>query len=230
MRIRKNAKKTAYFYPASSPYAGALIQTHFCQLNQSPWDVMNFAPPVSPMPPQPQPPPPPPQVSKKDTRAGKECLVENVPTAESKANEKGWQCRRKATNENSLCKHHQSLGKNSISNESKKPVEALDRSRRKKSSTISSSGTDEFYYYSGFEPWWRKRRGESSSKNVNDRGGMSQKNVEHGHELSPELLSQFDDEDTASDDEAEEEELEKREKGRKRGRKPNKERPLKSLL
>ncbi|GER24950.1 growth-regulating factor 3 [Striga asiatica] len=56
MRIRKHAKISPLVYAAASIHPGAaVLQTHVCQLNQSPWDVMDFSRP----PPTTTPPPPP---------------------------------------------------------------------------------------------------------------------------------------------------------------------------
>ncbi|KZV37766.1 hypothetical protein F511_31148 [Dorcoceras hygrometricum] len=52
MRIRKHAKISPLIYATSSLDPGTLhLQAHFCQLNQSPWDVMNFSPPPPSPPP-----------------------------------------------------------------------------------------------------------------------------------------------------------------------------------
>ncbi|XP_075493632.1 uncharacterized protein LOC142531407 [Primulina tabacum] len=48
MRIRKNAKISPLIYAAASLNPGILAQPRVCQLNQSPWDVMNFSQPSSP--------------------------------------------------------------------------------------------------------------------------------------------------------------------------------------
>ncbi|XP_022879051.1 uncharacterized protein LOC111396776 isoform X1 [Olea europaea var. sylvestris] len=55
MRIRKHAKICSLTYAASSLKPGTVLQTHVCQLNQSPWDVMSFSPPSTPSPPLPPP-------------------------------------------------------------------------------------------------------------------------------------------------------------------------------
>ncbi|XP_073300849.1 uncharacterized protein [Primulina huaijiensis] len=65
MRIRKRAKISTLLYATSSLDPGTLPQAHICQLNQSPWDVMNFSPP----PPSP-PPMPSSQVNGNDSFAG----------------------------------------------------------------------------------------------------------------------------------------------------------------
>lgn len=44
MRIRKHAKISPLLYTASSLNPAAVTQTHVCQLNQSPWDVITFPP------------------------------------------------------------------------------------------------------------------------------------------------------------------------------------------
>ncbi|XP_073302718.1 uncharacterized protein [Primulina huaijiensis] len=51
MRIRKHAKISPLLYATSSQDTVTLPQAHICQLNQSPWDVMNFSPPRPCLPP-----------------------------------------------------------------------------------------------------------------------------------------------------------------------------------
>ncbi|KAI3449805.1 hypothetical protein Pfo_006470 [Paulownia fortunei] len=139
MRIRKHAKISPLIYAASSLKPGTVLQTHVCQLNQSPWDVMSFSPPSTP-----PPPPPPSQVNGYDVSAGNEssghCIsvverefntwsddfagditahkVEEQPPVKTdqiilccKTDGKSWQCRREASKGNSLCEHHISLVK-----------------------------------------------------------------------------------------------------------------------
>ncbi|KAL3644988.1 hypothetical protein CASFOL_010168 [Castilleja foliolosa] len=267
MRIRKHAK---IFYATSSLKPPA---THVCQLNQSPWDVMNFSPPSTPPPP---PPPPPPQVHGDGLSAVngslKDCISftqrdqpeysGNIPakittvkeeapppqpvTAErkiilcGKTDGKSWQCKKEAAKGHSLCHHHmvqarsyskgydQYMGKKNekLSGEARRPA------RTKKASI--SSNPHEFYYYSGFGPRWGKRRGEAcnntnattdTATNSNN-SGSSSKNVELEDEMS--------DDESDFDEYEEEEEINNRDDnnniGKKRVRKPIKERSLKSLM
>ncbi|XP_057779495.1 uncharacterized protein LOC130998076 [Salvia miltiorrhiza] len=139
MRIRKHAKISPLLYASSSLKAGPLLQTHVCQLNQSPWDVMTFSPPSSP--------PPPFQMNGRDAPAENGSSDHRVSVAEReltrseypistrkveaadedtppppveneatiiyccKTDGKSWQCRREAAEGNSLCEHHLSLVK-----------------------------------------------------------------------------------------------------------------------
>ncbi|XP_073136115.1 uncharacterized protein [Henckelia pumila] len=131
MRIRKHAKISPLLYATSSLDPGTLPQPHICQLNQSPWDVMNFSPPP--------PSPPPSQVNGNDSFAGNGSSGDSIAVIErewmdelnkatkwerSASNETGtspkdnpiilccktdgksWQCRREAAKGNSLCDHH----------------------------------------------------------------------------------------------------------------------------
>ncbi|KAL0459370.1 UNVERIFIED_CONTAM: hypothetical protein Slati_0564200 [Sesamum latifolium] len=142
MRIRKHAKISPLIYATSSLKPGTLLQTHVCQLNQSPWDVMSFSPPSTP-------PPPPPlfqvngdcvsagngssehciSVGEREFDAGRQWeysddsttvkAEEEQPPAKNqqiilccKTDGKSWQCKREAAKGNSLCEHHLSLVKN----------------------------------------------------------------------------------------------------------------------
>ncbi|KAL2470525.1 wrc domain-containing protein [Abeliophyllum distichum] len=85
MRIRKNAKISPLIYAASSLKPGTVLQTHICQLNQSPWDVMSFSPPSTPLPPLP---PPSLQVNGNDGFARNGSLGESIAAFESAASMK----------------------------------------------------------------------------------------------------------------------------------------------
>ncbi|KAG6419849.1 hypothetical protein SASPL_116361 [Salvia splendens] len=184
MRIRKHAKISPLLYAPSS----LKLQTHVCQLNQSPWDAMTFSPPSSP--------PPPFQVDGSDARAGNGSSDHRVSVSERrseyldaavaaplesgtaviyccKTDGKSWQCRREAEEGNSKCEHHLSLVKSYSSTAAKKSVkpseaavvtEAPRRTRPKKAPAAASSNPCEFYYYTGFGPRWGKVRGETDSK------------------------------------------------------------------
>ncbi|KAF5451643.1 hypothetical protein F2P56_026733 [Juglans regia] len=47
MRIRKNAKLSSLWFSSSHALAPESLQTHVCQLNQSPWDAISFGPDTS---------------------------------------------------------------------------------------------------------------------------------------------------------------------------------------
>ncbi|KAI3460985.1 hypothetical protein Pfo_017648 [Paulownia fortunei] len=85
MRIRKHAKISPLVYAASSLKPGTVIQTHVCQLNQSPWDVMSFSPPSTP-PRPPLPPRPPSQVNESDVCAGNGSSLDTIPVLDREFN------------------------------------------------------------------------------------------------------------------------------------------------
>ncbi|XP_073042369.1 uncharacterized protein [Primulina eburnea] len=138
MRIRKNAKISPLVYAAASLNPGILAQPHVCQLNQSPWDVMNFSPPSSP----------PYQGNGNGSNAGNGSSQDSIAVLEREAevpnsnnamkweysggaeaeqpsddlnnptgaiimccktDGKSWKCRRQAAEGNSLCEHHLSM-------------------------------------------------------------------------------------------------------------------------
>ncbi|CAK9134388.1 unnamed protein product [Ilex paraguariensis] len=80
MRIRKHAKISPLMFSSSGLQTETLFQTHMCQLNQSPWDVITF-PPSDPA--TPQPPPPPFQVDGDDSFTGNGSLGDSVGAVES---------------------------------------------------------------------------------------------------------------------------------------------------
>ncbi|KAK6164277.1 hypothetical protein DH2020_001141 [Rehmannia glutinosa] len=81
MRIRKHAKISPLLYAASSLKPGTVLQTHVCQLNQSPWDVMKFSPPSTP-----PPPPPPSQANGDGVSGGNGSLGNHVSVVERELN------------------------------------------------------------------------------------------------------------------------------------------------
>ncbi|CAA2965548.1 Hypothetical predicted protein [Olea europaea subsp. europaea] len=278
MRIRKHAKISPLVYPSSSLKSGTVLQTHVCQLNQSPWDVMSFSLP-SPLP------PPSFRVNGNDDFDRNGSLTESITAFESaafrkmstddveienmrwdysdsgikgdvaigkaeegvtkkdkenffccKTDGKGWKCKRKAAEGNSLCEHHLSLVRN-YNNWAAPAAKKVDRvvadSRRhpRAKKAASTSNPYEFYYYSGFGPRWGKKRGEndkiSSNRDV-------PKNVDQECEMVQSSLPRMDNEESDIEDEIEyeEEDEESSESGsrRKRARKPIKARSLKSLM
>ncbi|XP_057798157.1 uncharacterized protein LOC131014262 [Salvia miltiorrhiza] len=142
MRIRKHAKISPLLYATSSLKAGALLQTHVCLLNQSPWDVITFSPPPSPL-------PPPFQVNGIDVRAGNGSSEHCVSVSE------------REPSRGRLAEHHLSMVKTYSNVGARKPLKAK--------KAPATSNPYEFYYYSGFGPRWGKRRGNKNSsiiKNV----------------------------------------------------------------
>ncbi|KAK6141493.1 hypothetical protein DH2020_024771 [Rehmannia glutinosa] len=81
MRIRKHAKISPLLYAAASLKPGTVLQTHVCQLNQSPWDVMKFSPPSTP-----PPPPPPSQANGDGVSGGNGSLGNHVSVVERELN------------------------------------------------------------------------------------------------------------------------------------------------
>ncbi|XP_075504326.1 uncharacterized protein LOC142541743 [Primulina tabacum] len=131
MRIRKHAKISPLLYATSPQDTVTLPQAHICQLNQSPWDVMNFSLP------RPCPPPTPPsQVYGNDCFAGNGSSRDSIAVTRRewsisdgaapddteqeactspkdnsiilccKTDSTCWQCGREAAKGNSLCEHH----------------------------------------------------------------------------------------------------------------------------
>ncbi|XP_073049061.1 uncharacterized protein [Primulina eburnea] len=87
MRIRKHAKISPLLYATSSQDTVTLPQAHICQLNQSPWDVMNFSPP------RPCPPPTPPsQVYGNDCFAGNGSSKDSIAVSRREWTNKATKC------------------------------------------------------------------------------------------------------------------------------------------
>lgn len=187
MRIRKHAKISPLLYYASS---SSLIQTHLCQLNQSPWDVLTFPPPH----------PSPPFLVDEDRsylanglssdhisadeslgegfdnggtkfEQGEEeplSLEKNEEEVEedkifcSKIDGKRWECKKKVKNGQSFCDYHSAQPWVKKSAESRRSSSSSSRGARPKY-PASSSNPYEYYYYSGFGPRWGKKRGAASA-------------------------------------------------------------------
>ncbi|KAI7758432.1 hypothetical protein M8C21_013120 [Ambrosia artemisiifolia] len=161
--------------------------------------------------------------------------------------EKGWQCGSVVKNGNTMCDYHISKLQNQAVWTTKKksgPVSRLTtgaRPRRPKKQP--NVDPHEFYYYSGFGPSWGKKRGStcttlnvdnkatsvasnSNTSSINDDMDVQE---ESGKRFEPDMskveadigLNYFDDDDDEDD---------RKFVGKKRGRKPIKERSLKSLM
>ncbi|KAL1561340.1 hypothetical protein AAHA92_04057 [Salvia divinorum] len=163
MRIRKHAKISPLLYAPSS----LKLQTHSCQLNQSPWDAMTFSPPSSP--------PPPFQVNSSDARAGNGSSDNRVSVSERRSEypDAAAEAPLKAAQPLSTAARPtgragiKSYSSSIAAKKSVKPseAEAPRRSRSKKApAAASSSNPYEFYYYTGFGPRWGKTRGETDRK------------------------------------------------------------------
>ncbi|GFP82931.1 hypothetical protein PHJA_000436200 [Phtheirospermum japonicum] len=259
MRIRKHAKISPLVYATSSLKPGTHLQTHVCQLNQSPWDVMKFSPPSTP-------PPPPPQVdgdgacavngslrdrlsvTERDQREYSDDIPAEepqppppaVPAEEKiifccKTDGKSWQCKKEAAKGNSLCHHHLSQAKsysNGYHYMAKKPEKMSAEARRpaRTKKASTSSNPYEFYYYSGFGPRWGKKRGEAYN---NTNTAATDSNNNNGSlSKNVEREDEMGDDESHFDEYEEEEEINNRDNhiGKKRVRKPIKARSLKSLM
>ncbi|KAL3647712.1 hypothetical protein CASFOL_008680 [Castilleja foliolosa] len=256
MRIRKHAKISPLVYATSSLKLGTHLQTHICQLNQSPWDVMMFSPPSTP-------PPPPPQVdgdgdcavngslrgcisvTESDHWEAKSTTVKEEEAAAEIAEEKiilccktdgkSWQCKKEAAKNSALCHHHLMQARsynNGYHHMGKKTEKLSGEARRpardKKASTTSNPY--EFYYYSGFGPRWGKKRGDACNDINTTDATNSNNNVGLSKNVEHEV--EMGDDESDFDDYEVEEEINSRDNniGKKRVRKPIKARSLKSLM
>ncbi|GLT62460.1 hypothetical protein SLA2020_350990 [Shorea laevis] len=187
MRIRKNAKLSpSWFSHASAPEA---LQTHVCQLNQSPWDAIPFAQDSS-------------QLGGEDSFTGNASLADSIGAVDSvssmmdavaaKAEEmvvydndklekrpKAFDYTEERARENEFGFQNTNNNNNNITSSTspsfrRAPAAAAAaaaaagarRARARAANSkkgSSSSNPYEFYYYSGFGPLWGRKRG--------DRGG-----------------------------------------------------------
>ncbi|CAJ1950179.1 unnamed protein product [Sphenostylis stenocarpa] len=205
MRIRKNAKLSPLLFSSWSEDGGSLpVETHVCQLNQSPWDVIPFqydsiqfdhntAPnangdsfhAVQ-------------SVASMMEKTERATVVDDnnklvAPSGATVLNpcqgtgDKGWACKNEAKQGQSFCEQHLSLSQLATSYTSKKSQAQPSGGGTRRTKTRgagkkagmgagTSSNPYEFYYYSGFGPSWGKRRG--------DRNGEGSKNNIVGAENS----------------------------------------------
>lgn len=184
MRIRKNAKISPVLFPLSS--ANNVLETHSCQLNQSPWDVVIFPPAPSDSYPC--------EVDGEASFTGNGSLGDSIGTIESAdsmrifsedednyvsmeeeerenkpifcsktVGEGNWECGSEAKEGHSLCEFHLAHLENY--NNSGNPVSkksaklAKNRLAHWAKKSKSESNPYEIYYYSGFGPRWGKKRG-----------------------------------------------------------------------
>ncbi|XP_027163125.1 uncharacterized protein LOC113763496 [Coffea eugenioides] len=191
MRIRKHAKISPLLYASSSLKPGTVIQTHVCQLNQSPWDVMTFPPPD----PSTLPPPPAFLVDKDhsyfpngffsdhiaaDQRPGPKVKLDDIAAGGKFEQKESLRSKKEEEDEVFDCKIDGKgwQRRKKVKNEqpfcqrhlapqpsaSVKKSESGRRARPKK--PASSSNPYEFYYYSGFGPRWGKKRGAAAAATV----------------------------------------------------------------
>ncbi|XP_058777551.1 uncharacterized protein LOC131651853 [Vicia villosa] len=215
MRIRKNAKLSPLLHTCSSSLLqnGSFpVQTHVCQLNQSPWDVIPFHSNNS--------------IQFQDEPTFK---TENFHTDESVAAMMDTEHVLEEDNTDKVV----NINNNGADKDLKShgivagpPRRA--RGRPKKTVGLSSNNNNnnnnEFYYYSGFGPLWGKRRGDSDNKNGGITLGLSEDKVNVGVNVDScysemDYVDDYDYDDYSDDD-----------NGKRRMRKPVKERSLKSLM
>ncbi|KAK2407029.1 hypothetical protein QL285_042691 [Trifolium repens] len=263
MRIRKNAKLSPLLYTCSSSllkngsFPVQTFQTHVCQLNQSPWDVIPFHEPNfnnSSI-----------QFQDEDTIKNGDsfgALDESVVVASMMETEDvdNNNNNSKPAIENfdmmELDDNNQEHGggggnkkvlglkRSSNGGGNVGPGQRRGRGRPKKSAAgSSSSNNNEFYYYSGFGPLWGKKRGEEddgSSKSVVTLGGTNSDDkvnvgnnhnnnydnvgIEFGCGVDVNVVPCISDEEDYYDDYCD------NDNGKRRMRKPVKERSLKSLM
>ncbi|XP_027336741.1 putative uncharacterized protein DDB_G0289263 [Abrus precatorius] len=201
MRIRKNAKLSPLLF-SSSLRGGSVpverFQTHVCQLNQSPWDVIPFHSDSIQLEPDDT------FTAANNASAGDsfgavqsagsmmdsddKVKLEETMTMVADNNHDNCKtrnsccCRNEGKQAQSFCEHHSTLlrsynSSNSSGYANKKAVTAGNRRVKTRSAKKPpSSNPYEFYYYSGFGPLWGKRRG--------DRNGEGSKNSVGGGENS----------------------------------------------
>ncbi|KAF5744385.1 hypothetical protein HS088_TW08G00990 [Tripterygium wilfordii] len=178
MRIRKNAKLSTILQFSAAPEWR--LQTHVCQLNQSPWDVINFSDETYPAPSLNQ-------LGGNDSFALDTSLRDSagvVESVESMMDCEDYEAMEMKTNEDNGGEENKLEG---TKNKKKKFCKGLNNKtscvstkrgaamaerrtrpgRAKKGSSCNSSNPYEFYYYSGFGPSWGKRRADR----INGGGG-----------------------------------------------------------
>ncbi|KAL2487901.1 putative membrane lipoprotein [Forsythia ovata] len=259
MRIRKHARISPLIYGASSLKPGTVLQTHVCQLNQSPWDVMSFSPPSTP---QPLLPPPSFQINGNDSFARNGSLGESIAAFESAGSMKfaaddevtrdikapkldyshrgspGGSASDKAEEGavNPELKKDKQTGYCSKTNGNlalpmaKKQVKmAADSRRRPRAKKAASTLSSSNQYEFYYYSGFGPRWGKKRGEN---KWISRPKNDYRYNDMSQPTSSQIDNEKSKFEDEVEyEEEYEVNgESGRKRARKPIKARSLKSLM
>ncbi|KAL9303990.1 hypothetical protein ACSQ67_021253 [Phaseolus vulgaris] len=198
MRIRKNAKLSPLLFSSSWSVEGGSVpvETHVCQLNQSPWDVIPFQYDSIQFN----------HTTAPNSNAHSFAAVQSVEKTEWPAvgdddddnkvvapldatvlnpcqgiDEKGWACKNEARQGQSFCEQHLSLSllasyTSKKSQGGTRRVKTRGAGKKAAGTAAASSNPYEFYYYSGFGPSWGKRRG--------DRNGEGSKNNMVGSENS----------------------------------------------
>ncbi|CAI8607564.1 unnamed protein product [Vicia faba] len=244
MRIRKNAKLSPLLHTCSSSllkngsFPVETFQTHVCQLNQSPWDVIPFHSNNSI------------QFEDEDTfktgdfhRAFDESVESMMDTQDADINKPAIENFNTIVLEEDNINTKKVVNSNGVNKGLKSDNIAAgstprrERGRPKKAvgSSLNNNINNEFYYYSGFGPLWGKRRGDSDNKNGGKTLGSSEDKVNVGvgvdgnvvpcySEMDIEGLDYVDDYDYDDYDYGD------GHNGKRRMRKPVKERSLKSLM
>ncbi|XP_045788107.1 uncharacterized protein LOC123883374 [Trifolium pratense] len=271
MRIRKNAKLSPLLHTCSSSllkngsFPAETFQTHVCQLNQSPWDVIPFHSSnfnISSI-----------QFQDQDTLKNGDSfgaidesvvVVASMMEAEDVVDDNNnnkpaiENFDMMVLDDNNNQQHGGGGGgdkkvvglkRSSNGGGNVGPGPRRGRGRPKKSAAgSSSSNNNEFYYYSGFGPLWAKRRSDKfegegeeddSNKSVVTLGGTNNNDdkinvvnhdynnnvgVEFGCSVDVNVVPCISDEEDYYDDYCD------NENGKRRMRKPVKERSLKSLM
>lgn len=193
MRIRKHAKISPLLYASSSLKPGTVIQTHVCQLNQSPWDVMTFPPPD----PSTLPPPPAFLVDKDHSYYPNGSFSNHIAADGSPGSKERWDdiaAGEALDNRGAKFEQEESLrskkggedkvfdckigGKGWLCRKKVKDQQPFceqhlapqpsvkkseSRRRARPRKPASSSNPYEFYYYSGFGPRWGRKRGSAAA-------------------------------------------------------------------
>ncbi|KAK7389925.1 hypothetical protein VNO78_25222 [Psophocarpus tetragonolobus] len=224
MRIRKNAKLSPLLFSSSSCVQGGSVpvESHVCQLNQSPWDVIPFDSdsiqfqlddPFTP------------EnynngstgdssvqsiASMMDTdRMTSRMLVDDKMLAPifieaTASSRQSWPCKNEATQGQSFCDQHLSFSQPTPLNKKSHaqahptgpvgPRRAKTRGAGKKPPPGASSNPYEFYYYSGFGPLWGKRRGDrNGGEGTKNAFGVQNSTMMDSDNVSPAAAAAHDD-------------------------------------
>ncbi|XP_068646662.1 uncharacterized protein [Aristolochia californica] len=180
MRIRKFANLAASTAgSASPPVVSALqaeVETHVCELNRSPWDVMTFAPQSHLKEGEDEVDEERDEKSVENERESprkklSEVKEEKIECRDKekilcrKSGSKGWKCGKEAKEGHSLCEHHLTLKRCYRYESCRKPDATAEEYRRIRGKRSSNGSVSDFYYYSGFGPRWRRRRGSDVDDN-----------------------------------------------------------------
>ncbi|XP_058754285.1 uncharacterized protein LOC131627443 [Vicia villosa] len=237
MRIRKNAKFSPLLHTCSSSllkngsFTVENFQAHVCQLNQSPWDVIPFHSTNSI------------QFEDEDTiktgdfhRAFDESVVSMMDTEDADTNKHAIEIFNTTVLEEDNTKKVVNINNNGAGKDLKSDNIAVGpprrgRGRPKKALGLSSNNNNDFYYYSGFGPLWGKRRGDSDNKNGGIPLGSGEDKVKVNVGVDVNVVPCYSENDIEELDYVDDyDDYDDNDNGKRRMRKPVKERSLKSLM